>query len=148
MKHLITLIGLLAFAASVHASHNSNESIMERIKPVGELKIMTEEEMEALVAEQEASESDDDASGDDQSGEEVYNANCLACHSAGIAGAPKVGDIPGWTDRIAQGMEVLIAHAIDGYQGSAGVMPAKGGNPALSDAAVTAAVEYMVEQSQ
>ncbi len=81
-------------------------------------------------------------------GDEVYNSSCAACHGAGVAGAPKVGDAAGWTDRIAQGIETLYANAINGFQGSAGIMPAKGGNASLSDGSVQAAVDYMLEQSQ
>lgn len=81
-------------------------------------------------------------------GDEVYNSSCAACHGAGVAGAPKVGDAAGWTDRIGQGIETLYANAINGLQGSAGIMPAKGGNSSLSDGSIQAAVDYMVEQSQ
>jgi cytochrome c5 len=77
-------------------------------------------------------------------GEGVYKAGCAACHSAGIAGAPKSGDKAAWAPRIAQGKPTLYEHAIKGYQGKAGVMPAKGGNSALADADVQAAVDYMV----
>lgn len=81
------------------------------------------------------------------SGEEAYSS-CAACHGAGVAGAPAVGDVPGWADRIAQGMDVLYEHAIKGFQGTAGYMPAKGGNTALSDESVKAAVDYMIEKSR
>ena len=81
-------------------------------------------------------------------GDEVYNSSCAACHGAGVAGAPKVGDPAAWTDRITQGLETLYANAINGIQGSAGVMPAKGGNASLSDGSVQAAVDYMLEQSK
>jgi cytochrome c5 len=68
----------------------------------------------------------------------------MACHAAGVAGAPKTGDKSAWTPRIAQGANVLYDHALKGFQGKAGVMPAKGGNTALSDDDVKAAVDYMV----
>ncbi len=82
------------------------------------------------------------------SGEEVYNAACVACHGLGIAGAPKMGDPAQWTARVAQGMETLYTHAIEGYTGDAGVMPAKGGRADLTDDHVRISVDYMVEQSQ
>jgi cytochrome c5 len=82
------------------------------------------------------------------SAEQVYNQACTACHGAGIAGAPKVGDTANWKSRIAQGMDTLVKHAIEGYQGSTGFMPPKGGRGDLSDDEVRAAVEYMVERSQ
>ncbi|MBT3430212.1 MAG: cytochrome c5 family protein [Proteobacteria bacterium] len=81
-------------------------------------------------------------------GASVYQSACMACHAAGIAGAPRVGDVAGWADRITQGADTLYAHAIQGFQGKAGVMPAKGGNMALSDDEVKAAVDHMVAQSQ
>ena len=81
------------------------------------------------------------------SGEEAY-AGCAACHGAGIAGAPAVGNAAAWTARIAQGVDTLYDHAINGYQGAAGMMPAKGGNMALADDSVKAAVDYMVEKSR
>ena len=77
-------------------------------------------------------------------GEGVYKNACVACHGAGIAGAPKAGDKAAWSSRIAQGKPALYDHAVRGYQGKAGVMPAKGGNAALADADVKAAVDYMV----
>ncbi|NNF51710.1 MAG: cytochrome c5 family protein [Gammaproteobacteria bacterium] len=82
------------------------------------------------------------------SGEDVYNGACAVCHTAGIAGSPKTGDVAAWSSRIAKGAETLYANAINGYQGEAGVMPAKGGRADLTDEAVRAAVDYMTAQSQ
>jgi cytochrome c5 len=73
---------------------------------------------------------------------------CSVCHGAGIAGAPKVGDKAAWSARIAQGTSTLDKHALEGYQGGAGVMPAKGGRADLSDDSVKAAVAHMVAQSR
>jgi len=78
----------------------------------------------------------------------VYDTACAACHAAGIAGAPKFGDKAAWAPRIAQGPSVLHDHATKGFQGKAGVMPAKGGNASLSDADVKAAVDFMVAGSK
>ena len=80
-------------------------------------------------------------------GQKVYNASCTVCHGAGIAGAPKVGDKAAWTPRIKQGSAVLYEHAIKGYQGKAGMMPAKGGSNATDDE-VKAAVDYMANASK
>lgn len=77
-------------------------------------------------------------------GKATYDQVCFACHAAGIAGAPKYGDVAAWESRIAQGHDTLVAHAINGYTGQAGMMPARGGNPSLTDAQVTAAVDYML----
>ncbi len=61
-------------------------------------------------------------------------------------GAPKLADKAAWAPRIAQGKDTLYKHAIGGYQGKAGVMPAKGGSQA-SDEEVKAAVDYMVSKA-
>ncbi|MBQ5950244.1 cytochrome c5 family protein [Massilia sp. ST3] len=76
-------------------------------------------------------------------GKNTYNAACVACHGAGIAGAPKFGDKAAWAARIKQGDNVLYEHAIKGFQGKAGMMPPKGGSSA-PDADIKAAVDYMV----
>ena len=80
-------------------------------------------------------------------GQGVYMNFCASCHASGIAGAPKTGDSATWTARLQQGREVLVEHAIKGYQGKQGFMPAKGGNSALTDDEVVAAVDYMLAQS-
>lgn len=82
------------------------------------------------------------ASGD--KGQSVYNTACMACHSTGAAGAPKTGDKGAWGPRLAKGNATLYEHAIKGFN----AMPAKGGNTALSDADVKAAVDYLVAQSK
>lgn len=79
---------------------------------------------------------------------ETYDTGCAVCHASGIAGAPKTGDKSAWVERIDQGMDTLIDHAVNGYRGKTGYMPPKGGNSQLSDKDVAAAVEFMVEQSK
>ncbi len=81
-------------------------------------------------------------------GKAVYDKACFFCHTTGTGGAPKLGDKAGWKDRIAKGNSTLYEHAIKGFQGTAGFMPAKGGNSTLSDAEVKAAVDYLVKASQ
>ncbi|HNR61242.1 MAG TPA: c-type cytochrome [Thauera sp.] len=81
-------------------------------------------------------------------GEGVYKKVCALCHSSGVAGAPKPGDKADWEPRIAQGDETLYKHAIEGYTGSKGMMPARGGGASLSDDEVKAAVDYMVALSK
>ena len=78
-------------------------------------------------------------------GATIYGALCTGCHTAGVAGAPKL-EKAAWGARIAQGVETLHTHAIAGYTGPAGVMPARGGNPALSDEQVKATVDWMLTQ--
>jgi len=78
-----------------------------------------------------------------QAGDAVYTAVCAACHSAGVAGAPKVGAAGDWTARLSQGYDTLVKHAIEGIR----AMPAKGGNPDLDNLEVERAVVYMANQS-
>ena len=120
----------------------TGSTVAERIKPVGQVSVASAEagrepEKTAVAA---------PAPGRD--GQQVYQASCVACHGAGIAGAPKPDDKGQWATRVAKGMDTLYASAVNGMKGSAGVMPAKGGNPALSNAEVKAAVDYMVAQSK
>lgn len=77
-------------------------------------------------------------------GAAIYKKSCGLCHASGVAGAPKYGDKAQWAPRIAQGNDTLYSHAIQGFKGKAGVMPAKGGNTSLSDEQVKAAVDYMM----
>ncbi len=82
-------------------------------------------------------------------GKTIYDHLCTSCHTSGIAGAPKLGDKAMWAPRIAQGIDTLVSHAIHGYHGPDGnFMPAKGGNPALTDAQIKSAVEWIVGQSK
>lgn len=121
-------------------------AIAERIRPVGEVYLPGEEAAAAAPTAETVSEPEPVAAA--MSGPQVYNSACLACHGAGIGGAPVLGSADAWTDRIAQGIDVLKDHAINGYQGSAGYMPAKGGRMDLSDEEVASAVDYMVSESQ
>ena len=85
---------------------------------------------------------------ENSAGKSVYNKTCAMCHAAGVAGAPKPGDKTDWGPRIAQGDAVLHKHAIEGFTGAKGMMPARGGSTTLSDDEVKSAVAYMVDQSR
>lgn len=79
-------------------------------------------------------------------GSVIFGNLCAGCHTAGVNGAPKLVSAD-WTGRMGQGVDTLHAHAIDGYIGAAGgVMPARGGNPALTDEQVKATVDWMLSQ--
>jgi cytochrome c5 len=121
---------------------SAGSSVADRIKPVGQVdvasaKTQSEPAKIAVAAPPPA-----------RDGQQVYQASCVACHATGLAGAPKLGDKGQWAKRIAKGLDTLYASAVNGVQGSAGAMPAKGGNPALSDAEVKAAVDHMVARSK
>lgn len=80
-------------------------------------------------------------------GKEIFDHLCTSCHTSGVAGAPKVGDKAVWGPRVAEGIDVLVKHAIEGYHGPDGnFMPPKGGNAALTDEQVTNAVHWMIDQ--
>lgn len=81
-------------------------------------------------------------------GKSIYTGSCVACHGSGAAGAPRLGDAASWAARIGQGFDTLAAHAIQGFKGSQGYMPPRGGFARLSDEEVTAAVAYMVRESR
>ncbi len=72
-------------------------------------------------------------------GKKIYEGTCVACHATGAAGSPKAGDKAAWAPRLKAGMDALYASALKGKN----AMPPKGGNTALSDAEVKAAVDYL-----
>jgi cytochrome c5 len=84
------------------------------------------------------------AAGGAADGKKVYDSTCTACHTAGVANAPKLGDKAAWAPRIKQGMDALVESATKGK----GAMPPKGGNASLADADLRAAIEFMVSQAK
>ncbi|MGB5211133.1 MAG: c-type cytochrome [Gammaproteobacteria bacterium] len=154
-------IGIYGLAQTVQArtqdvyiqEDGAVEALVEdRIKPIGQIAIAGEDNS-GLRAPGAGSAAPAPAAAPaqmaaDMSGEEVYNSACAACHTAGIAGAPKLGDAAAWGPRVAQGMDTMVDHAINGFQGKAGYMPPKGGRTDLSDGSIRNAVEYMVSQSE
>ena len=75
-------------------------------------------------------------------GSMIYQNVCSACHTTGAGGAPKL-EAAAWSARIETGMDAMVANAINGYQGTLGYMPAKGGRSDLSDEQVKVTVEFM-----
>ncbi len=88
------------------------------------------------------------AGGDVTKGEAIYKKACFVCHKAGVANAPKLGDKANWAPRLKQGEAVLVKHAIKGFKGKNGFMPAKGGRADLSDQDVTNAVAFMISKGK
>jgi len=84
------------------------------------------------------------ASAEGDKGKAVYAASCAACHANAVAGAPKFGDKAAWAPRIKTGKDALYTSALKGKN----AMPPKGGNAALPDSEVKAAVDYMVNAAQ
>ncbi len=139
-KSLKTLVFLFTAAVSLATFAKTDAqraAIVERIKPHGEVCMAGDSSCAtATVA----------AASGPRSGEEVYNAACMACHSTGAGGAPKLGDAVAWAARIAKGREVLHDSGLNGVAGTG--MIARGGCMACSDQEILAAVDYMVDGSQ
>ncbi len=133
---LAVLLAAGAYAADLTDAQRA--AIEERIKPAGESCLEGDNTCGAPAVAA--------ASAGPRSGEEVYNTACMACHSTGAAGAPKVGDAAAWADRIAKGSEVLYVSGVEGVAGTG--MMAKGGCMSCSDEEIHAAVDYMVVNSQ
>ena len=108
------------------AAAMSDEAVAARLKPVGE-----------SVA------TDPNAPKVEKSGKEVVEAVCGACHMSGALGAPKIGDKAGWSTHIPHGLDHLTQNAIKGIK----QMPARGGNPDLTDTEIARAIVFMANQS-
>lgn len=116
-------------------------AVSERIKPAAQVSLPGDEAAAGAVAST-APEAAAPVTAK-LTGEQVYNTACFACHGAGVGGAPKLGDAAAWSPRLAQGVATLNKHALEGFQGQTGVMPAKGGRVDLSDDEIIAAVKFM-----
>jgi cytochrome c5 len=77
-------------------------------------------------------------------GKQLFEQVCSTCHGPGLVGAPKAGDKAAWASAIAEGKPTLYQHALNGYTGKTGSMPAKGGRTDLPDALVKQGVDYML----
>jgi cytochrome c5 len=78
-----------------------------------------------------------------KNGKDLFETVCKTCHGPGLAGAPKAGDKAAWAPRLAEGKPTLYQHALSGYTGTSGVMPAKGGRTDLSDDLIKQGVDYI-----
>ncbi len=144
----VGLFGLSRFVADpvqtewMQTDDRLRAQVEQRIRPIG--RLVTDED--ALEERGEVMEPATTVA-TTLTGPQVYNAACTSCHSAGIAGAPRTGDADAWGVRIAQGMDILYRHSIEGFLGEAGYMPPKGGRVDLSDEEIIAAVDFMVEEA-
>lgn len=128
----IVVIIMLANLVTAGISSNSGsdaqspEAIATRIKPVAGFKLVDANAPKVF-----------------KTGQQVFESTCTACHTAGVAGAPKLGDKAAWAPFIQKGYDDLIKNALHGI----GAMPPKGGNPSLADFEVERAVVYMVNKA-
>jgi cytochrome c5 len=117
--------------------------VAERIAPVAKVAVAGQDNSALAPVQAAAAEP-----AKELGGEEVFNMACMACHGAGVAGAPKFGDKAAWAPRIAKGADTLHKHALEGFQGNAGFMPPKGGRADLADKSIMNAVDFMVAGSK
>ena len=130
-------LGLAVTVAAVDLTDAQRSDIEARIKPMGEVCLQGDTSCGGAVVA---------ANAGPRSGEDVYNAACMACHASGVAGAPMQGDVTAWADRIAKGTDVLYASGVNGVAGTG--MIAKGGCMSCSDEEIHAAVDFMIAGSQ
>lgn len=142
----LTLFTLICMAmAKMLGGHSPDASdplikqaLIQRIAPVGQTRTA---EMAAAEGEQLAVAVESDAASvsmAEMSAEDLYNGACAACHAAGVANAPKLGDDAAWAERNALGLEALVASVVNGK----GAMPARGGS-SYSDEDIQRAVQHL-----
>ncbi len=155
----LVAIAVLIFAlARVVASHTQDQQVLEeaqylksvdnRVQPFSREAVAGQDNAALAIKPDTSTAAASGSAAIPKSGDEVFQQVCSACHAAGLAGAPKAGDKAAWGPRIAKGKATLYQHALQGFQGSAGVMPPKGGRTDLPDDLVKAAVDHMVSLAQ
>lgn len=147
-------LGLILFAAYLHNALPGQANPVEvartdaRIAPAGDVYAGATGEAAKAAADVAALEAlkANVPFGGRTDGAEIYSQGpCAGCHKSGAGGAPMLG-AAGMGARAGKGKDTLYKHAIEGFTGSAGVMPAKGGNPALTDEQIKAVVDWMLDQ--
>ncbi len=123
------------------AMPNQNVSEEDVTKIIAYMKVKSKEVMDAKAKDSPA---DTAATGDFGNGKTTYDTMCMACHATGVTGAPKLDEKERWGTIAEQGLTVLQDHAVNGFQGEIGVMPAKGGFTDLSDDDIKNAIKYML----
>ena len=123
-------------------------AVDERTRPFARVAVAGQDNTALQIAEESSGSAPPVGLPVPKNAEELYNAVCSTCHAQGIGGAPRTGDKAAWEPRIAQGKDTLYKHSVEGFQGSAGVMPPKGGRVDLTDDLIRQGVDYMVERSR
>ena len=153
LAFVIPVVGLIMIASAITGGLKTDtvgdaRAVAQRLKPVGTVVIgdvpapVAGAQLPAAASGVKSTSGEPiktAAAGGQGAGKKLYDTACMACHAAGIAGAPKTGDKAAWKPRIASGKEALYNSALRGKN----AMPPKGGSSA-ADADVKAAVDYMV----
>jgi cytochrome c5 len=133
-KHLL-FAGLVVGSLIMSLANAQDDKILSNIAPVDNLCMSGDDCAAAPVAAGPA---------EPRTGDEIYAAACGTCHTAGVSGAPRTGNVDDWAPRIAQGNESMFTNAWNGYN----AMPAKGLCMDCSEDEIRAAIAHMVDQSQ
>ncbi|MCP5150194.1 MAG: cytochrome c5 family protein [Ectothiorhodospiraceae bacterium] len=134
VEHVLKAVGLEAGAASAAAQAATGAAVAAAQAAPASSGAATAAATQAVAAVKEAA---------GKAGDAVYNTACVACHAAGVAGAPKLGDKAAWEPRAATGLDAMVGSVMNGK----GAMPPKGGMANLEDADIRNAVRYMLEQA-
>ena len=148
---VVVALGIFALARSVASETQEKQMLVEshylkgvteRVQPFARVAVAGQDNSALKI--EATTPAGSAAPAPPKNGDELYEQACKACHGAGIGGAPKAGDTAAWGPRIAKGKAILYDHAIHGFTGTAGMMPAKGGRVDVSDDLVKEAVDHMV----
>jgi len=134
---VLSILGLSVALSTTVGAASSDDKIVERIKPAGQVCVEGDDSCGGAVAAAAAS------TGGARSGEDVYKASCASCHAIGVAGAPKYGTSE-WADRGAKGIDALLKTAISGIN----AMPPRGTCATCSDDELKVAIEYMMDSAK
>ena len=143
---IVMLVQLATHGPSIDPNVLNPDAVAARIQPVGKWDpgAAPQQVAQAQPGGEKPAAAPAGAKPGPADGKAVYEQTCQVCHAAGVAGAPKLADKAAWAPRLQQGMDVLVQSVVKGK----GAMPPKGGNAALTDEQVRAAVEFMVSQSK
>ena len=150
---VVVAIGIIVLARTVAAHTQETDSIEQRdfaksvalrIEPLSQEAVVGQDNS-AMAIKPDAPAGSGVVLPIPKDGAQVYEQVCSACHGLGIAGAPKAGDVAAWGPRVAKGKTVLYEHALHGFTGQAGTMPAKGNRLDIPDAIIEQGVDHMVD---
>ncbi len=148
---LLAAARLIANQTQVPGTYTDPEyvaEVVDNIKPLARVAVAGQDNSALAIAQPAATAAAAPATAVPKDGQALYEAACKACHGAGLAGAPKAGDRAAWGPRLAQGKATLYEHALKGYTGKTGVMPAKGARTDLSDDLIKQGVDYLTSLAQ